>query len=96
MRVEVVIDVKGGAVRRALEDHVFQEVRYAGLGHVSSREPVLTKKPTAAECAEGLVSATMVRPLGRTRLMEGHRWFPAFSFSARSEESAACAEQCGG
>ena len=40
----------------------------------SSRAPVLTKKPTAAVCAEGLVSAMTVRKRSRSRLGRARLW----------------------
>ena len=39
---------------------------------VSSREPVRTKKPSATDRADGLVSPMICRPLGRTCAVEWH------------------------
>ena len=66
--VEFAVDLIGGAAGRALEHHVFEEVAHAGDFAVSSRAPVRTKNPKAVECASSLHSATISRPLFRTRL----------------------------
>src|SRR5262245_42535279 len=56
---------------------------------ISSREPVLTKKPTATERADGLISPTMVRPLARTCLWNDINESPKNSGTAVSEHSTA-------
>src|SRR5262249_31425144 len=47
---------------------------------LSSREPVLTKKPTATDCAAGLSSPMMVRPLGRVW------WWKVMAFWSQESE----------
>ena len=69
--VEFAVDIGGRSPRRALEDHVLEEVRHAGdVGRFVARSGA-DKKPTAADFAGGLVSPMIVRPFGRVCWWKG-------------------------